>query len=340
MARYRRRLIIGFIVLVCLAIGPFWLYSANRLAAAVHEPALGGLSIADLCQSSDIGGFPFRLKLSCNGFAAPVRVGGETLYFGAEEAHGETSLFSPDHIRLAFSSPLVAQKAGGAPLAKLRHDGMTLDIAWSLAGMVAARLDMKALDWRPESPEAGVAFNLQSLSLKADSLNPTQSGPGANVLRYELTGDGLTVPALQALLQKNDPARFTLAGTITPTPAPAATWRDAAETWRKNAGAVAVDRFEWQSGDINLRIQGALSLDDAHRPAGTLSVTAEGAGPLLARLGVPVAAAQAGAILGALLGKPQAAPAKADTLSLPLTLVNGQVLLGPIRLPVSLSPVY
>ena len=125
-----------------------------------------------LCQSSDIGGFPFRLKVSCDGFAAPVRIGGENVFFGAEEAHGVASLFSPNHIQLAFSSPLVARKADGSPLAKLRHDGMVLDIAWSLSGLSQARLDMKSLDWRPESPQAGVAFNVQNLTATRRSVRP------------------------------------------------------------------------------------------------------------------------------------------------------------------------
>lgn len=338
MARYRRPFIIGFLLLLCLAVGEFWLYSAHRLGDYMHKRALGGVSVADLCQSSDIGGFPFRLKVSCDGFAAPVRMGGETMFFGAEEAHGVASLFSPNHIQLTFSSPLVARKADGSPLAKLRHDGMVLDIAWSLSGLSQARLDMKSLDWRPESPQAGVAFNVQNLTATA-----APAGPDASALHYDLTGDGLTVPVLQALLQKNDLGRFSIGGAITPTPASGDDVGAAVEDWRKKSGAITIDQLQWQAGDLSLRISGALSLDDAHRPAGRLNVTAEGAGPLLARLGVPVAAAQANAILGALLGKPaQAAPsgAKADSISLPLTLANGQVFLGPIRLPATVAPLY
>jgi hypothetical protein len=336
MARYRRPLIIGLIVLLCVAIGEFWLYSANRLAGYMHERALGGMSLADLCHSSDIGGFPFRLKLDCKEFAAPVRMGGGVVLFGAEEAHGVASLLSPNHIVLTLSSPVVMQTSAGAPVAKLRHDGMTLDIAWSLGGLSSAQLDMKALDWRPETPRAGLAFHLQSLTARAEP----QAGQDAGSIRYELTGDGLTMPALQTWLQQNDPALFTLAGTLTPAPAPAQDWRAAAEDWRQKSGAVTIDRFQWRSGDVNLTIDGALALDEAHRPAGKLNVRAEGAGPLMARLGLPVGAAQAGAVLGALFGKPPAPNAKADALSLPLTLAGGQIYLGPVRLPPTVGPLY
>jgi hypothetical protein len=336
MARYRRPLLIGLVLLLCVALGELWLYSAHRLAGYMDKRALGGVSLADLCRTSDIGGFPFRLKLSCNEFAAPLRIGDELVLFGAEEAHGEASLFSPNHILLTFSSPLVVQKSGGGALAKLRHDGMTLDIAWSLSGLSEARLDMKALDWRPETPQAGLAFNLQSLTVKA----APQVGEGPGVLRYELTGDGLNLPALQALLQKNDPVRFTLSGTVSPVPAAAPDFRAAVEDWRMKAGTVTINQLQWQAGDLSLKIDGALSLDEAHRPAGKLNVTSQGAGPLLTRLGIPVAATQVNAVLGALLGKPPAQGAKADTLSLPLTLANGQAYLGPVRLPATIAPLY
>jgi hypothetical protein len=336
MSRSRRPLLIGLVVLLCVALGEFWLYSAHRLAGYMDKRALGGVSLADLCHTSDIGGFPFRLKLSCNEFTAPVRIGDELVLFGAEDAHGEASLFSPNHILLTLSSPLVVQKSGGGPLAKLRHDGMTLDIAWALSGLSEAKLDMKSLDWRPETPQAGVAFNLQNLTATA----APQTGEGLGALRYELTGEGLAIPALQALLQKNDLGRFTLSGKVSPAPAAAADFRAALEDWRKKSGSVVIDHLQWQAGDLNLKIDGALSLDEAHRPAGKLNVTAEGAGPLLARLGVPIAATRVNAVLGALLGKPPAQGAKADTLSLPLTLANGQAYLGPVRLPATVPPLY
>ncbi|MCI4678549.1 DUF2125 domain-containing protein [Rhodoblastus acidophilus] len=336
MARYRRPIIIGLIVLLCVGVGEFWLYAANRLGFYVHQPILGGQSLADLCQSSDIGGFPFRLKLSCTGLTAPVRVGGGVIYAGVEEAHGVASLFSPNHIVLTISSPLVIQRSNGAPVAKLRHDGMTLDVAWGLSGVAAMRLNATSLDWRPESPEAGVAVNVQNLAVEA----VPQGGPDTPAgLRYDLVADGVTAPALQALLKDKAPGHFAASGEITPPPKPGRDWRAALEDWRKKSGALRIQHMEWRSGDLSLRLDGALSLDDNHRPAGRLNVAAHGAGPLLTRLGVP-AAAQAPDLLGALLGKTTAANAGTGALKLPLTLANGQILMGPLRLPATLRPLY
>jgi hypothetical protein len=336
MARFRRPLLIGLILLIAVGLGEFWLYSSNRLAGYLHQRTIGGVSLADLCQTSDIGGFPFRLKLNCNGFAAPLRAGGGVIVAGAEEAQGEASLFSPDHIILTLSSPLVLREQGGAPLAKLRHDGMTIDIAWTLTGLSQARIDMKSLDWRPEQAKAGVAFNLRDLTA---TLAPQASQDGG-ALRFRVSGDGLTVPALQALLKTSDLGQFTIGGAVTPPPAPASDWRAAVEDWRQKAGAIAIDQCEWSTNDMKLRAVGALSLDDAHRPAGKLDVTAEGIGPLLTGLGLPVGAVQAQGLVNVLLGKAATQAKTPNAISLPMTLTNGQIFIGPMRVRATVLPLY
>ena len=106
--------------------------------------------------------------------------------------------------------------------------------------------------------------------------------------------------------------------------------RTAAEDWRQKSGAISIDKFEWRAADASLTIDGAVVLDETHRPAGRLTLVAKGAGPILVQLGVPAGVAQAQNLIGALLGKPAAAKAEgADTLTLPLILAKGQVFLGP-----------
>jgi hypothetical protein len=335
MSRYRRHIIIGLIILGCVGIGEFWLYAAHQLGGYVHQPAFGGASLADLCETSEIGGFPFRLKLSCKNLAAPVSAGESVFYAGVEEANGVASLFSPNHIVLTFSSPLVIRTKGGAPFAKLRHDGMTLDLAWGLSGVSKARLDVKSLDWRPEAAEAGVAVNVQSL---AASIEP-QSGPEGATLNYDVDAQGVVAPVLQALLKSNEPGHFVATGKIAPPPA-GADWRAALEDWRKRSGVLGIEKLEWRSGELSLRLDGALALDDSHRPIGRLNFAAQGAGPVLASLGIPAGAAQAGNILGALFGRGPAPQGAANTVTLALTLADGKVLIGPFRLPAVLQPLY
>ena len=337
MALTRRSIVIASIALLCLGVGEFWFFAANRLGFYVNQPLLGGKPLADICDSSDTTGFPFRLKLNCHQPTAPVRVGDRLFLVGVEDAQGVASLFSPNHIVLTFSSPIVVRKADGSPFAKIRHDGLTLDAVWGRDGLQQVRLDATAFDWRPESPEAGVAVNIQKLTASA----APQGDPNApSSLHLDISGDGVTAPALQALLKSTGSGHFAASGDIAPAPRLGQDWRAALEDWRKKPGSVTIQQLEWQSGDLALRLDGALSLDDGHRLSGRLNLAAQGAGALLVRFGVPASAAQAQNILGALLGQAPAAKGDANAIKLPLALTNGQVFVGPFRLPQKLQPLY
>lgn len=337
MALTRRTIVIAAIVLLFLGVGEFWFYAANRLGFYVNQPLLGGKPLADLCESSDTTGFPFRLKLGCGNLTAPLRIGDGLFYAGVEQAQGVASLFSPNHVVLTLSSPIVIRKADGTPFAKIRHDGMTLDAVWGLSGLQEIRLDAAAFDWRPELPEAGVAVNIQKLTASAGP----QGDPNApSSLHYELSGDGISAPALQALLKTTGAARFAVSGAIAPAPRLGDDWRAALENWRQKPGAIAIRQMELQAGDLSLRLDGVLTIDDGHRLSGRLNLAAQGAGALLARVGVPDSDARTQNVLGALLGQGPGAKGGANALHLPLTLANGQVFVGPFRLPQKLQPLY
>ena len=198
MALTRRSVVIASIVLLSFGVGEFWFYAANRLGYYVNQPLVSGKSLAELCNSSHTTGFPFRLKLGCHELTAPLRFGAGLFYVGVEDAQGVASLISPNHVVLTLSSPIVIRKADGSPFAKIRHDGATLDAVWGLSGVRQIRLDAAAFDWRriargrrrgkyPETGGFRAAMAIQTL---------------ASSLHYELSGDGVTAPALQALLEQ------------------------------------------------------------------------------------------------------------------------------------------
>jgi hypothetical protein len=60
----------------------------------------------------------------------------------------------------------------------------------------------------------------------------------------------------------------------------------------------------------------------------------------LTQFGLPAGVTQAQNLIGALLGKPGAQAANGDTITLPLTLAQGNVAIGPLRLRDALSPLY
>lgn len=337
MALTRRSVVIASIVLLSFGVGEFWFYAANRLGYYVNQPLVSGKSLAELCNSSHTTGFPFRLKLGCHELTAPLRFGAGLFYVGVEDAQGVASLISPNHVVLTLSSPIVIRKADGSPFAKIRHDGATLDAVWGLSGVRQIRLDAAAFDWRPELPGAGVAVNIQKLAASAGR----HGDPDApSSLHYELSGDGVTAPALQALLNSAGSGHFAASGDIAPAPRLGEDWRAALEDWRRKPGSLTIEKLQWQAGDMSLRVDGALSIDDSHRVSGRLNLVAQGAGALLVRFGVPNSSAQTQNLLGALLGPGKGAKGETNALRLPLTLANGQVFIGPFRLPQKLQPLY
>ncbi|MBB4198813.1 hypothetical protein CCR94_09055 [Rhodoblastus sphagnicola] len=332
------RIVLGVVTALALGLSLSWLVAAQKLGDYLHQPAFNGVAFADFCGGSEIGGFPFRLKLTCSQMKAPLKLGGGDLVFTADEVKGVASLWSPNHVVLSFSSPVALRNAGGG-FAKLRHDGATFDFAWGFGGLTEVAVNARALDWRPEVIDAGLAFNAQTLNFVA---RPS-SRDGVASLRVEADVTGLTAPLLQSLLRDPGPNALTVSGDLFPLLAPRNDWRQALEDWRRAQGAARIDKAEWRWGALTARFDGVLALDDAHRLAGTLNIDARGAGPLAARLGLPMAPGAANALLGALLGgKPSARDRDKpgdDSIALTLRLAQGGAYLGPLHVGV-LTPLY
>jgi hypothetical protein len=110
--------------------------------------------------------------------------------------------------------------------------------------------------------------------------------------------------------------------------------------WRAASGQVAIQSLSAKQGAMSFSADGALSLDEAHRPQGNLNVAASGIEPLLRRWGVSPTATALTGVLGNLLGGRSSQPQAARTIKLPLRLRDGSVFIGPIRAPVALLPLY
>ncbi len=329
-----RRILIGLFLVLALALCELWLYAANKLGGYMHQPIYGGAPLVDYCASSEIAGFPFRLKLRCANISTPVQTAAGEIFVRAQEAQGKASIFAPNHVILSLSSPVVLQKTDGAPFAKLRHDGLRLDISWSLHGVAKAELDADAVDWRPEAPEAGIAVNLRKLKA---AIEPAAEGDG---LHFDIDSQGVTAPALASIVKNGDLGQVSASGKIVPTPRRAASWRASVEQWRSHSGRLTIDRLDWRAGEMEARVHGALRLNESHIPVGRLNVAAKGAGPFIARLVAPGANAGTKILLDAVLAKPAGAKGEDAAIKLPLVLARGHVFLGPFRLPVKLAPVY
>ena len=332
----RHRVLFGLFLALSLAAGEFWLYAANRLGGFVHEKAFGGSSLADFCNSSDVAGFPFRLRLNCTNFSAPVKIGDGVVTVKADEAHGVASVFAPNHIVLTLSSPLTVKNADGASLAKLRHDGLSLDLAWTTAGLEKADLDATALDWRPDIPDAGIAFNLQKLTAQAD----TVSGVNGAVLHFDIAGDGAYPRRSSGAFAKKRPRPREAQR---PDRSRAHRRRGLESHRRKLATEIG------RAGHRKIRVAGRRPRPEIYRRAGAGRDASprrpaghgrQGRGTVLAQFGIPAGAAQAQNLVGALFGKTATKADGGDTLAMPLIITKGRVFLGPLRLPATLQPLY
>jgi len=336
--RFVSRVLLGLAAVLTLGFCFGWLYGAQKLGDYMHQPAFNGASLADFCGGSEIGGFPFRLKLTCARLKAPLSGDADALVFVADEVKGVANLWSPNHVTLTFSSPVALRRPEGG-FAKLRHDGATLDFVWDRErGLSQAAANGRALDWRPEVLQAGPAFNVQALRFSA---HPA-ARDGVDTLRVEASAEGVTAPLLQSVLGDSAPSALVVSGDLFPLLPPNDNWRAALEDWRKAQGSARIDKGEWRLGALTAQFDGVLALDEAHRLAGTLHVKARGAGPLAARFGLPLAPDAAGALLGALFGGKPAQSAdkpRDDSIAMTLRLLDGAAFLGPFRIG-GLTPLY
>ena len=200
----RRRWLFGLFLVVSLAVGEFWLYAANRLGGYMHQKTFGGSSLADFCE------FERHCRLSvppASELRRFCRASADRRRRHHRQDRGSAwrsqYLRPQSHHSYPFQ-PAGLQKADGAPLARLRHDGLTLDVAWKTSGLDKASLDIVALDWRPDAPGAGIAFNLQKLTAQVAWL----ADPSGGSVHFDFAGDGLTAPVLQSLLQQERPRQI------------------------------------------------------------------------------------------------------------------------------------
>ncbi len=329
---------VGALVALALVWTGVWFLAARALS---HNLRLAQTesTVSRLCGVKEIGGYPFRLRLRCAGFAAPLHVASAEIIAKADEASGEASVFAPNHIVLTLTSPLSLVRANGTALANLHYDNLSVDLHWSGRQLADALAIARGVSWSAEAPAALFPFKLQLLEAH---LKPSVTDAGAG-LHFDVTGDGLQIPVLSALIHTDTPGQLRASGDVRPLIASesemAQGWRAAAESWRTRQGAINFESVEFVNGPLNIRVNGPLSLDEAHRLSGRLNLQTSGAGPVLTRLGLPPQLSQVQGILGALLGAP---PPKAngDTLALTVTLGQGRIFLGPLRLPWALAPLY
>ncbi len=309
-------------VSLALAWSAFWFYATNkadeRLMQWLQAEKAIGHSIE--CIGKDLGGFPFRIELTC----ASLKYAGPNVRVDMGALHTATQIYSPKITIMDVTGPLLIESAGVS--ASLEWKDMRLSLRLN-QGLERLSISVSELKIASNTEEALFAKSAE-LHLRTDTNQPTEERAADFVLRLT----GAKVAALDSIFGNNDPGALDISGVATKILGlPAGPWQTMVENWRNDNGRVLLESGSIAKGNFSLEGKGVLDIDPGHRIRGELAVAAKGIAPLVARLVPGNVALLAGAILEHKDGTP---------VKLPLRLQEGRMSLGPIRTGPILIPLY
>lgn len=294
------------------------------------------------CPGRSVGGYPFRLELTCPGLA--LTRGDWSATLGALKTVAQ--IYSPGHVIAELAGPFRATDG------RIAVDASWRDLRASFRG---ARDSFERASVTAEAPVvriSGLALgDLNVTSGRAEThVRPhPERDRSEGAIEISAQASDAVVPMLDDLIGGREPATIDL--TLTATQARDAPLRSLAgdlERWRQAGGKLEVTRLSLVKGARRLEAVGDAALDDRHRPAGRFEVSADGLEGLIGNLIGGRLGQTAGAMLGALFGErrrpapDQPRPGEAKLTRLPsLRIENGRLLFGLLTVPgVRLPPLY
>jgi len=330
-----------FVLLLLLAIAwsVAWFVIRNRTAEAldgwIAAEARAGREWT--CRDRTIAGYPFRIEVVCN--ALDFRRGAVAASFGRTEAVAQ--VYQPRRIIAEVAGPL--RVSDGAVTVQGSWDLLQASVNASPAGLqrlsVAADAPKIAVAGLPGGELAGSGRRLE-FHVRP---NPSRTAEQARDVAATITE--ARIPLLDALIGGAEPANLTADVTVTRADGfRGGTIAQELELWRSAGGKVDILMLSGVKGPRQIEAKGELRLDEQHRPAGQLNVSAAGLDGLLGNL---TGGRIGGNLLGMLLGQgPRANAAQPGakpqlTALPPLRLDNGFLAMGPFVIPnVRLQPLY
>ena len=344
----RWKLYLPFVALAVVAVGwsAFW-----KVAAGMTETGLDDWFVQERaqgrewsCPNRSVGGYPFRLEVRCAAPSFTGRIGAVAGAGSVGDVLVAAHLYNPSLVLAQVGSPLAFKaqdgsldlslawtrlqashrvRKGGLERDSLEIEGPVLRLAGKGLPVIAAKAEAFEVHLRP-NPDRASAVSAVDLALRLNKLE---------------------APALDTLSGYAGPLDAVFAATILQTDALRGgdlAW--SLEQWRQAGGNVEIREFKLAKGEALVEANGALEIDSAHRLAGRVELQLTGLGPLLQRFGVSPGNAAIGGLLGGLLGgRGQAGQNQGGAkgaLHLPLDLNQGRAMIGPMRLPLVLNPLY
>ena len=338
------------LLLVMAGVGVVWAYLSWR---ASQEMDAWMQREADLgrtwsCPDRSIGGFPFRIEVTCSQPSFTGVAEGQTLNGRLAGIHTVAQIYNPGHVIVEADGPLAVTTSGGD----------RLDAEWQLArasiqGKPGAGLDRFSAELsEPRVSVSGPRGGMSLAAAMADfHIRRTPNRP-AEEGAYDVASriNGATVPPLDTLLGGAQKAQADIVATITQAePLAGRGLPSELERWRAAGGRLQISTGMISHGARRIDLSGTVGLDDAHRPQGRLDVTVSGVDDMLARFGLSGRGNALGGLIAGVLGgraggaqAAEPAPGAAQApkgMVLPLRMENGRAFLGPLPL-VALPPLY
>lgn len=324
-----RRLVLSLTTIVALALAAYagyWYRTARELAAGLEPWAEAQRAQGDRLHWDrvEIGGFPAEFRFR---FANATFAGTRPLSFAAEapEIEVEARPWNLRQWRFAMPSARLDDSVGTAGCDLNHVEGEV-----SLAHGAAISVALAAHDIVGRGLAAGWRMASARLHYALPAAPP--AGHSDTALSFSLELEQTTLPVFPAALG-NTLGEIVLAGEIKGRlpPGPLA---PALESWRDDGGTVELHDLRLAWGGLTIAASGTLALDNDLQPIGALSTEITGQDHVVdiavATGGIkPRDATIAKTVLG-LLAKPS--PDGEKAISLPLSLQDGRLYLGPATL--------
>jgi hypothetical protein len=333
--------------LVALAFGAWSLYWYT--AAEKTQAALAAWSAREAqagrvwsCPAPVVGGFPFRVEISCsNATFQGTLLGTARLTGTLAQLHASAQLLAPGVLVAELDPPFVAKTSDGSLDIVSRWTKLTFEAEGTPEAL--ARIGLVGHEVLLQGSIGNLGTTKVTMG-RFDAYAVRIPERADNAYKVGLGVETLAAPTLEPVIDSAARTGLDFEGTITRAdfggPVPTA---DQLERWRMSNGHVEVETLEFTSGTRRLAARGVLDLDTAHRPRGRLQAEVSDFDIILQQLGVDPVILSAGAALAGLLGGKPATDETSRGLShlqLPLSVSDGYLSVGPVQTSIQVPPLY
>jgi len=318
---------------VCAGWSIFWKLASNATQSGLDDWFAMERQAGRVwkCQERSVGGYPFKIEARCSKPTFSGRVAGVHVAGSMGDILASASAFSPNLIVGNASPPLLIQSTPDIGSASITWSGLSVSYRAREGTLQLGMLSIDAPNFEIDSPRFE-PIRVSAAAVEARAL-PSEKGP--NVLEVAFDAKDVSAPLIDRLIGDEKP--FDLVATATISRLDAISTSSNAlpiERWRRAGGQVQLVELNAAKGEIAITSSGTLELDAGHRPRGRFQIDATGLTDLMDKLGIPSSLLALGSLIGG------GAPSRPGATRLSINLENGRALIGPVRLPFELPPLY